>query len=570
MISLPPQPGRLILNEVALRQCPFLTVDKFVRFCKDRNLDVSEERMHRFERLGLLRPIVRVRKIDDGKLVLSLDGKPVDDAFDEGYVIDTCAPDADYEPVSIGDEDWMPFYSTFQLWELEHIVLSMDFRVPLELNLLEGPSTIDWNKRTAEASDWADMRREHIESSPRAAIAILGQYISNAYHPFAQTDQRTISSGGTTALGGWLQYWSGGWDWWDFLASWDSGSVVKPFSVDSDSLRRAYSMVLGSVRFCDPLWEWADLVRFVSYTKKKQLRGDALRAQTYLQLAEMLRRLHRDLYDEDLSISEGGYGVTRHFNKDDQVSNLRERLQYVVNDYHLNPQPKASLFVEGDSEVTFVDYIYERIFGNHYGVTGIEIVNLRGVNNATGNKREDGSTAILRLADHLHDQQTLVFLVLDDENRASDLQKKARDKNSLYGQRKYAIPPERIIVWSKSFEWDNFSDTELALALTSVAGGRAEYTEGEVQQIRAEWPKGKLSRLFEEKSGRALSKPELAKVLAEIVLDPSTRKRLEDRPFVELLIRIHEQALRNPFPVSRTMWEQNQKTLDQEPNRRKG
>ena len=569
MITLPLKPGRMILNDVALRQCPLLTVDEFIRFGKDRNLEVSKKRLHRFERLGLLRPIVRIRRIEDGNLVLSLDGAPVDDAFDEGYVIDTSAPDAHYEPASVGDKDWMPLYSTFQVWELERVVRSMDYRVTLDLVLLDEQSSIDWNERIADASNWADTKQESIRSGSRAAIVVLGQYISNAYYPFAQSDQRTVTGGGTTVLGGWLQYSSGRWDWWDFLKSWDPGSAMKPFSLDSDSLRRAYRMILGSVRSCDPMWEWADLVRFVSYEKREQLRGDALRAQTYLQLAEMLRRLHRNLFDEDLNGSEGGYGVPSRLYEEDEVKDLRETLQYVVNDYNLNPQPKACLFVEGDSEMTFVDHIYEKLFGNHYGVAGIQIVNLKGVDNATGTKRGDGSTAILRLADHLHDQQTLVYLMLDNENRAAVLRQKAQEKRSLYGYRKYAIPPARIKVWKTSFEWDNFSDSELALALTSVAAGSAEFARQEVHQVRADWRNRKLEALFLKKTGTGLSKPKLAKVLADLVVHPSTSKRPENRPVVEFLIRIHEHAVRNPFPVLRSIWEHNQQTLDQEPLRRR-
>ena len=41
--------------------CPLLPTDSFIRYCKDRGLDISWENLEAFERMGILFPVARVR-----------------------------------------------------------------------------------------------------------------------------------------------------------------------------------------------------------------------------------------------------------------------------------------------------------------------------------------------------------------------------------------------------------------------------------------------------------------------------------------------------------------------------
>lgn len=560
----------MILSEVALRQSPLLEVDQFVKFCGERNLGVSKERLHRFEQLGLLRPIVRIQRIDGGNLVLELDGEPADDAFEEGHVIDACAPDADYEPASVDDPDWMPFYSAFQVWEVELVLNRMNSVNWLENYADDDAPSFDWvARRKQDFRRNAEVLRKFTED--RRAIAVLGQYISNTYYPRSLSDQRTIRVSYPTHYSHWLLYESDSWDWDAHVDAWKPETVADLFTIDRGSLAGVYRHLAVTIRSCDPLWHWANLLRFISTNKRDQLRGDALRAQTYWQLAEVIRLLYKDLYDEDLGPLEEFFGTTvNHIPELSVREDTREHLKYVVNQFGLNPQPRATLFVEGETEVKFIESIYHRLFGNHYGVPGIEVVNLHGANNATGSKKYDQYGAIFRLADYLHHHQTFVYVMLDNENRTRKLKERARTKRSLYGHRELAIPPERIRIWDKDFEFDNFSDMELASALTTLTNGEVRFLEDDVRMIRESWSDKKITDLFLKKSGRELRKPELGVVLADLVLDPETRKRPETRPIVEQLIRVHDQALHNPLPILRRSWERNQKVMDQEPIRRDG
>lgn len=528
MISMPPQPARMILNEVALRQCPLLPIEDFIRFCDERNLVASRERLHRFEQLGLFQPLVRIQRIDGGNLVLDLNGEPVDEAFEDRSIIDTCDPNEGYEPAPIDDPDWMPFYSRFQVWELD-----------LVLSFL---SSVNWLEHFADSdatpTDWFAQRKQDFHrnaaslkrpATRRRIIAVLGQYISDAYYPRSLSDQRTIRVSYPSHHSHWMMFDSNSWDWNVHLSTWRPDRLIDLFELDRQSLPSVYRNLAATTRDCDPLWNWASLIRFVSPLKRDQLRGDALRAQTLRQLAEMIRRLHSDLYHDDLGPVDEQFGtIINHIPELDVREDTRKHLELVTNQYNINPQPRATLFVEGQTEVTFIETIYRALFGNHFGVPGIEVMNLRGVSNATGGKRRDRYSAIFRLADYLHHHQTLVYIMLDNENHAKDLRDNASTRRSIYGHRKRAIPPRRIKVWNKDFELDNFSDAELASALTSLARGKASFSRRDVRVIRESWPDKKVAGLFEEKTGRALNKPVLGAALANLVLDPRTRKRPEN------------------------------------------
>lgn len=563
MIQVPPNPGQLILDEVAVRTRPLLDTKDFVKFCDDRALGVTEQRLHRFEELRILRPLVRVKNLGDDR-VLHLDGKPTAPEVWKSFAIETSATGADYEVPVIGDPDSMPFYSVYQIFELEDVLRTMDYVLPMEEFVGENAKAPKWNQIMDWRIAWSQEALERLgDASPGRVIPLLGQFLSNRYLADATTDQRTINTGATTSWGSWMQFSSMQWDWRRYRREFDPAAVAVAFCIDRESLDKAHIAVADVLEGTDPLREWSNLLQFVERDKRQKLRGDALRAQTYRELAEMIRLLHRALFDVDLGPPEERFGWTiTHVPELEVRKNPREHLEYVVNQFGLNPQARVTLFLEGKSEVAFVEAIFERLFGIHYGTYAIEIVNLKGVDTATGSGKEDRYNAIFRLVDYLHDHQVASFLILDNEGRAKQLKKDAQKRRSIFGYRKYAIPSGRIKVWRNSFELDNFSDTELAKALTEASRNQVKFTSQEVKAVRQRWPQAKLSELYRDKTDRGLNKPELARILADMLFDPNTRRRVESRPVVKVLDRVRRFAALNHPPIFRSTWEHNQAYMD--------
>lgn len=564
MLQVPASPGQMILDDVAMRLRPLLPRDDFVKFCAKRNVPVSQELLFRFEELRVFNPIIRIMGPDDEDLVLHLDGAPTASDFEAGWIADASAPSTTHALSGIDDLSSMAFYSEFQVWALERVLRDTTKTLRLDEYAGAHAGDVNWNDRFRRLRDQAAASVTRLRSEPLlVALPILCQVISNRYLPHALGNKRTIQVGRITHLGRWMQFSSHSWEWSSYCEDWDPTRLIDPFGLDEPSLRRAYEEMVVAMRNCDPLWDWSDLRRFINQGKRDRLRGDALRAELYRQSADMLRHLHRELYASDLEPPEEMFGmVVSHIPELDVRDDPREYLQYVVNQYDLNPQPKAVLFVEGESEVVFVKAIFRGLFGAHHGVSGVEIVNLRGVDSATGNKTSDRYNAIFWLVDYLHEHQTLAYIMLDNEGQARNLKESARRKASRFEVRSRAMPYDHIQVWERTFELDNFDDVEIAIALTKVANESVQFLPEEVKPVRSQWPENQLSKLFHDRTGQDLNKPRLAQHLAEIAISSETEATRPARPIVDLLRRVDRDAARNPLPITKESWRKNQEYLD--------
>lgn len=323
-----------------------------------------------------------------------------------------------------------------------------------------------------------------------------------------------------------------------------------------EKLRHAYSTLAHAQAHIDPLERWHQLVQFVAIGERDKLKAEALHAETLREGAHMLRLLYRDLYSDDLPHPNETQGtIITHFPELSARQDTRRHLEFVANRFGLNPQPRLTVFVEGQTEERAITKIFKDYFGLHPGKLGVEIVVLWGVDSATGTK-EDNFRAIIRLIDYLHHHQTIAFLILDNENYAKKLQAAARKAKSIHHRRRFATRSDYIRVWRHSFEYDNFSCSEIAKAMTSLANGKATFRQSEVSLCKNRSGPG-LSMLYEGKTGYGLNKIKLIEILIGDVLNSKSRK-VESRPIIRTLERIEKLAALNHLPTQNETWDRNQ------------
>ncbi len=563
LLAHPNAPGRLIFEESRMMAAPLLDARKFAKYCQERDLQASVKRLSCLERLGVFRPLVRFR--DDGELKekLVIPGGDVPLWFDKGWLIDTYDKASSQHLSPHGGEQSQAYYSKFQIDDLS---LALDFltvRLELDSYLEADNEPIDWR---ASGERWMEHAQAICEQERshtfRPAIALLCQYIADRYYPHTQTNKRMMNAPGPGgyAEDEWMIIDRGRWNWRAAARAFDPKEVETRFSLTPAKLEQAYRAIGGAASTCDPLDRWANLVEFIPPAQKRKLKGKALRAQSLREAAHMLRLLHRSLYEAELPPSHEIFGqVITHLPELDQRKDVRRHLEFVVNQYDLNPQPNLVLFVEGQSEVELIEVIFDELFGVHPGVVGVEIINLGGVNNATGDKKRDRFTAIFRLIDYLHHHQTMTFLILDNENQARALKAAASSKKSLHGQQRRAVPKAHIQLWKPSLEFDNFSNTEIARAMGAIAANGCAFSVAEVRTARAaSAPGAALARLYKDRTGGGLDKLALAAVLGEIMLSQKTRKDPFKRPLVRMLQTVVQLAIRNPRPTRHSSWIRNQ------------
>ena len=567
LLTVPTKAGRRIVEGGELVASPLLGLDAFVRLCKAQGLGVSRQRLIRLERMGVFAPVFRVRTPKRNAPAFRIPLADSANWFTKRWAIDTTSAVGNWETPAHDDRTHEAYYSRFQVLHLDAVLSWLRVEVHLD-DLIEQAEEggVDWRGRGemylrhGRATVSGLRNDEH-----RRAVALLCQQISNRYYPESQSDRRTfmVPKGGLYS-DHWIIVGSVNWDWYEEVREWNPRRIERLYKLTPAKLRHAYEELAVAQGQCDPVERWQELVQFVKVNERRRLKGDALRAETLRSGAHMLRRLHEDLYDEELrQPHDVGRTVSKPLPELEVRGDVRRHLELVANRFGVNPQPRLALIVEGRSEEVAVARIFDEYYGAHPGVYGIEVVTLGGVEQATGGKA-DRFRAIIRLIDYLHYRQTLTMLILDNEGHAKNLRAKLKGVSSIHAVGREVTRPEYIEVWQQTFEFDNFSCTEIANAMTKLSGRDAAFTTQDVASAKSKHPPGAaLQRLYADRTnGGSLRKVGLGRILTDTLLSPKTRRRPENRPIIGTLNRARRLAARNHLPVTERSREINQRSGD--------
>jgi hypothetical protein len=541
--------------------CPLLPTDQFVKYCSERGIKTSREQLEQLEKLGLFYPLARVRHPqtsfwfrDDHAKIL----------FDEGQIWDPSL--RAFEPWDTFRDEKKKrqvenFYSVFQVYPLHELLNATKLgEIRAERWALYSNEDIDQLVERIRKLTQEVIAQNKVSNRIGSTLAALVcQIISNRYFFETQSDRRTIRiSQGLT---------KGEWDWFDYRRTWDAKSVAADLGIEIKVLERICYMAKADANAVDPMERWSELVSFISLDKRKQLKGAAQLADTLRCMGTMLNRFYEDLtgegvhlFDEspeDMDSLYGGEGVTQ--------DNL-EYLEYLANEYHLNPRPKLILVVEGSGEEEQFPRLAEEVFGISFPKAEIEVRNLNGIGNFTGDKKKDKYGALEKFIDFNHDRQTIVFVVLDDEGGAVAVKQKLINKDSEYHKKRKVTRDEYISIWNGSIEFANFSNGEIADALTEMCEKEYTFQPSEIEPLRKITKGNPLKDFFNQRTeGKYdLKKRELLKRLCDPIVSASKaefeEKKMGEKPLIRVLNKVLRLANRNFQPQSREAWTENQDT----------
>lgn len=574
--------------------CPFLPTDRFISYCKDRDVRTSREQLEQFEKLGIFYPIARVRHpkikikieyIDNGKQYRDLgvlkDGEEWSGDIKEEYArFRFEKKDAEgwleegflWEPLSRPFQAWETFndrngrrqienfYSIFQCYTLYNLIRSTKLEIRAEWWVSYNKKNI--NKLTNKVSGWAKMAiSSHQKNGIRGEFAVaICQIISNRYFPKTQSDRRSIRLSTSTFYDNW--------DWDEYCCNWDAKPVLADIRMNIDELKRLHELVATDAKFADPLYQWYELISFVSVEEKKRLKGKALFAQTLYSMEYMLRLFYEDLTGDKLCPPDESLGWRKDkFYGEGVTQNELQYLEFITNQYHLNPRPKLILVVEGNGETEQFPRLAERLFGYPFPRLGIEVVNIQGVGGFTGKKSIDRYGALEKFIDAYHYRQTIVFLVLDKECRVPEIKKRLIQSCSKYYPKRTVTKDEYIHVWGKNVELDNFSHDEIAQAMTELCERKYVFQSNEIADCekRLDAKEGDpLSKLYKKKLNYDLPKPKLLEILFGFIISYPENEFNADgkakRPVVQVMQKVIELAAKNYQPVTLSTWLKNQES----------
>lgn len=578
-------PIEIIIENELFIQCPLVSSGNFINLCNERDISVNEKDLELYEKLGILYPFARVefpkykekiKYIENSNSYQTLgvlqEGETWDGAIREDYGHFWWEKELAKEFYQEGLL-WFPkdrpfiswnnfhdkellhrkiesYYSIFQIYPLYMIKQFLSMNVSLAWWATYDKETIDKLATQIKDSSIQKVQMLSEENNISDEIAYTCQIISNRYFPKTQTDRRTIN----------VSYPSHyhNWSWEDYCRNWNAKIELSTMRLTEERIKKYQEIMSARARYRDPLENWYDLLQFVSLEKKKRLKREALLAQTFYSMEKMLRLFYKDLTGQDLS-EENGINYKwreRVYGEGIPDSNMLF-LEYIANEFHLNPRPKLILIVEGRSEYEQIPRLAKEI-GYSFDSLGIRIELLEGIGNFTSGKVE-------RFIDHYHNLQTIVYLILDNENNAVKFKNKLMGKKSRYsGANRYITNENYVFIWDSCFEFDNFSDSEIANALSSISHGHS-FVEDEIVECRKEFGKrgNTISNIFKSKTSRDINKPFLAERLVDNVANNLDNEFINGKPRRKLIAKILEVinlASRNYQPHSTKLWKINQES----------
>jgi hypothetical protein len=559
-------------------QKTFLNADDFIKYCKARSIDVSLEKLERLEETGVFLPMLRVRwpKIKI-KTVVRTDGETYEDIGPlqndeqwDGQIREEKAAviwwDAELMNSLIEDGFiWMPTMAQFKpwtdykdeegWWDVESYY-SVYQTLPL-FKFMESTSLTLGMERIAswtadDAIKWFQTWEPHakriVEMSADGTSAFdeaakLCQVLSARYLPYAQMDGILITVPHPEFF-----------NWDKFRLNWDAKKFLSEVDAPNALIADRWQTLSIQAQHVDPLNNWKDFVDFIRRDKKDRLKDRALLAQTWWAMERMLNLFHEDLTGEKRYEFEASPEDKELFFGKGVPKNDLKFLEFLSNQYGVNPRPKLILVVEGDGEEEEVPRIAEEVLPPSLPRVRIGVMNIKGIGELP---------KLERLIDHYHSLQTIVFVVLDNENNAKSRKQKLVNAVSKWTPNRTVTKDEYIHLWDKNIEFDNFTDQEIADAMTKTSNARFLFTKEQIAECRSKFGHGRdpLSALYNQTFDYDLPKREMLKHLFDIaIVSPqmSVDHSSVVRPIIDVIIKIKRLAFMNHQPSDLESWEETQ------------
>lgn len=511
-----------------------MTIDRFVEACKERGLNVFEEELEYYEQRGLLYPLLRIPRLVQWH---DAQGHPVD--IGEG---DTLSPGAfrryhsyltDGENLRELREEGLLIRAsaeTYQPWS-EYRDTEANYQLRIDTYyVLYQILQVHWIKQHVTVEETYRRSERDSDDIVKVANVLSDRFPSGDYAPRSMADldelvalllviQNRYRPGASGILSGYRNQQ----DYQRYEDAFSPEAAWAIVPIPLEELRTMRWLLCHRAREIDPLENWHDLVGFVGAFKRWKLRGTALLAQELYTIIEMLSRFLSDLA-EQRGLTEQEYSCLSNENYEMQMYGRRvnhrdfDILEQILTDYDLNPRPKVLFIVEGETEAAAIPIICEAM-QLRLATFGIELHNIAGADKhlevLTRYAAPPRLSVAIEPGVYAAVRQTRVYALFDRENRWRRDEKleafladwRATITNllpdDLSDEAKEQIAGRSVTVerWSQCFEFDNFTDDDLAEAISDYARtwGWPEITAAEVASYRADFPKRSLSMIVAHK-----------------------------------------------------------------------
>lgn len=542
----------------AYTQRPLMDAAEFVRSAAQRHVRLTKSQIEELHRLGLLRPLLRVRR--DGRTVARLareaspslfaaahgvprGGTELVRARDAGRLTDVAGERVRFRDRERREVAGISYIRSDYLYSRHQLITVATLR-----DLVPYLGGRDGHRVEDEvSSEWLSQRRKGEQAMREVVIAVSAleaRYLPDItgrvrlnLHDFDRYERWRSKLGATWFL-----------RWLDVDAAW---------------LRERAEELLRLADDVDPLGDWLEVVREADPTRLDHLRGAALNAIDIRIAAEVLLRYYESLVTARRAPAlpsppapiRGRFG-----------SRLKPQgaLNRVLTTFGLSPHPRLVIVVEGATERLLLPRVMAH-FGIRLDDDYVAIVDREGVNKDIASLVAYAAAPRAEATDdgkylELDRPVTRILVASDPEGRLVTPKAREQQRQRWIDRIMRTLPPAHqtapireaisefvfVETWRRtlaSFEFAHFTDREIADAIRSI---RRDGKTTSVQHVRAARARhGNLESLLGGGSKRELAEQLWPTLEAKIA---RAEKRGTERriPIVRVLMRAMEIAHEYP------------------------
>ena len=561
-----------------------MNMKEFIKFCKKRGIEIDKNKLEYLEKNKLFYPIFRVTDYYD-----SYSAQYVSPDFREFFhdeLLEELNSGNIYLPKEKEFTEFKNFYdskthslktysyySSFQIWPL--------------IRILENEEIVNYYESI-------------FENFVNLLISI------QIYSPYGRSNLRRISVNTDLDI------------FYKSLEKFDLEEVLKIINLEIDELYKIYAEICSRLKELLGSNDMIQLWKNISWSRKDECIGNTRLGVEFLQWAMMLKRciedcLGREIFDVDevdgdwqkvrdvipSNVTDRSLRGVRNdwfknkLNDEYEFKLNRKKLYYLANSLTLDYHPRVIIFVEGKTEEIMIPKFFD-FYGYNFKDLGFEIVNIEGITKYYSGSIEyqDIDKKIDRvlinnfknlITFNLTLWQTIPFFIGDDENDIGEKLKEGVifDTKTLieefdrcsyrkvekeiineYGNINEAMIEEWKHIWEYDFELDNFTASELQIAINDVC--RTEYILEDIQEIYDSCKNGNKKGISSLKHVKRKKVEIIEKAFENLVeyyketKDPEVSKRPIFQ-VIEKLLDIHDY---NHQPVNTSHALRNRKQLN--------
>ena len=431
-------------------QGSFLKPRGFVKLLEKHGIKINEKTLEKYESEGWVRPAFRIiipKRLQNGGLSLG------NDAIKEFYKdkLIEFPKNGDYEPWSNFKADYkkgerhdkkLIRYHFFQILQIKNILRYKEFR----FTYFDSYKKPDLEKITANIKKSNRTHVEQFNTSLFEQINTIGLLMlleePYRYQAFGSM-QFSVYRNDNDSFKSWMRW----------KKKFSAEKLLKDSGLSVEQVLTLHRGFTTQVNFLDPLKKWYDLIRIMKLAKIKELRGDALTAQLYYNIINMIALFLYDLTGERVQDPDSFFDGRNGEWKKDVYSNqfdygTRKTQRGILRRFVEEPTARLYLLVEGVTEEKVIGEIFKR-WDIDIEEDGIIVMNYTGV----GNIRKKNLNLVLKAANR---DYIPVYVIADNEITLKSIQ----NIQEVTTQFAYHI-------WNKSFEEDNFGRKKVVELINS-------------------------------------------------------------------------------------------------------